>query len=122
MILDRRPHEWLEHWLGLTDDELIDERFALYDVAEVAEPDSDLGAFARWALSLIACIERLRSIARSEWRDVDASAFTTAFVAIGAFARELDSVARVAEVVEGALEVAQRREMETRTRKGSNNR
>jgi hypothetical protein len=118
-VCDRDGHEWIAHWQAMTDDELLDERFRLYDLAEDLEPGSAVYEFARGALNAIGRLERHRTfrrtfqaIARVGLPDLDAELFADALIEINRFrlllGEELDA-ATTAEVFRGAIEVAERR-------------
>lgn len=103
-------------WLRSLDaDALTDYRFELYDVTELAEPDSELYEFASAALDAIGAIEAqrrarrdLRDMCSAAAPDVDADAFAGALPALLRAQRQLGAV-DVVEAFRGAFEVAENR-------------
>ena len=56
MIADRSGPDWVAHWRAMSDDELLDERFRLFDFAEIVDRGSPEHEFVRAALQAIAAI------------------------------------------------------------------
>jgi hypothetical protein len=113
-------------WLRSLDEaELVDVRFELYDVAEIAGRGSELYVFAEMALKAIGTLERQRA-ARRELRevcafampDLDADDFADAVTAIFRAQKQLGAV-DVVEAFRGAIEVAERRAQDNTTRKAA---
>jgi hypothetical protein len=109
------PREYVAWLDSLSDDELLDHRFELYDRLELVDADSDTFRFARGALEVVYAIERrrelrrgLRTVCRVVAPDVDADAFVDALPLLARHQRQLGSD-DTAGVFAGALEVAQRR-------------
>src|SRR5947209_12631683 len=120
MIEDRDRKQWLELWHSMNDEELTDQRYELYDLAEVAERGSEPHEFVRWALAAIGKIEQrwrspastrdvIRDHIAAAWPDLDADVFVDALRALDRGRRELGIAEDVQEVWRGALEVAERR-------------
>lgn len=103
----------------MSDEELADERFRLYDAGEVAEPGSELDVFVRWALKAIALERRLRVSVRDgvyEARlDLDPKVVYEAFGEILQLRVGLKIDTDVDELFAAALEVAERRGRDERT-------
>ena len=115
IVEDRSPAEWLEYWRSLTDDELLDERFRCYDAAELAERDSELHAFVKWAVAQIVSLECQRAACQTValvLPEVDAATFVEAAIAINRGRRQLELERDVNAVLVGAYEVAERRAKE----------
>ena len=51
-VADRGRRDWINHWRAMHLEELYDERWRLYDAADVAEPNGELLEFVRWALTV----------------------------------------------------------------------
>jgi len=110
---DPRQHgAWLD---SLSDDELLDHRFELYDRLELVDEDSQVYKWLRGTLDVVYAIERrrdiqrgLRTVCRVVAPDADPDAFVDALFLLARHQRQLGSD-DTAGVFAGALEVAQRR-------------
>ena len=115
--------EWLR---SLSDDELRDYRFELYDRHDIADATSETYVFAEAALKAVCAQEQLRGVRRRLIRlceeiapEVDPEAFTDAFLALARAERQLGSDSDVGEVFAGALGVAERRAEARRSEQNS---
>jgi len=115
--------EWLQ---SLSDDELRDYRFELYDRLEISDSSSHTYRFAEAALKVMCAHERRRALQRElnfacemAAPDVDPEAFTEALFILARAQRQLDSDPDAAGVFAGALEVAERRAEARRSEQNS---
>jgi hypothetical protein len=107
--------EYVEHLRTLDADELVEARFALYDLAEAAEWDTPLHRSVRDCLALIAKAETRCELVR-RWRDAhrisglpgDSDAFAEALPVLVRARSELGEPLD-GDIFAAALEVAERR-------------
>lgn len=114
-VADRSRRDWLAHWRAMTADELRDERFRLYDVHEIADDDSELAGFCRWALrsvEVLADLNRREASLAVDWQaqfpDLDARAMASAVMDLAWAGAELRLRQTPDELFDAALEIAAR--------------
>lgn len=107
---------WLEWVRSLTDAELEDYRWLLFDVAEAVERGSDLHEFAGAAMKVVnalqterACRRNLEHIGTEEFPGLDGADFAEAFLELTRASHRLGLGLDLDELVDGALEVAENR-------------
>ncbi len=105
-VQDRDYGEWLEHYNAMSEDELCDERYRLYDLAEDLDDGDGMREFARWAVKTIRAVEQYRQICRRLAPDVEPQALGGYFLTLYRAKRQLGSDTSLEEILESAIDLA----------------